>query len=257
MRVLVGTSGWDYRDWRGVFYPEGLKGKERLRYYAVVLDGTEVNSTFYRVVRRKTVLGWVDQVASFPFFFVCKLHQQFTHRWRLVLPSEEGESFWRRWWEGVSVLAECGRLKGILVQLPPSLRFDSGKVREFIQFIRSCGYGGRLFIEARHGSWMVAEVIEKLWMWDVEWVVSHSSRWGHYFPDVGSFGRSVLYLRFHGPRELFRSSYGEGLLRGWVARCLALGVEEVLAVFNNTFRGRAVEDALAFRRLALAYGENC
>ncbi len=87
MQILVGTSGFSYKEWKGSFYPEDLKNADMLRYYAERFSSVEINNTFYRMPKASMLEGWAGQVPS-DFLFVLKASQQITHRKRL---KEAGE----------------------------------------------------------------------------------------------------------------------------------------------------------------------
>ena len=82
MRVLVGTSGFSYKEWKGSFYPEDLKAEGMLRFYASKLPAVEINKTFYRMPKASVLAQWAEQVPD-GFLFVLKASQQITHRLRL------------------------------------------------------------------------------------------------------------------------------------------------------------------------------
>ena len=88
MRVHVGTSGFAYKEWRGSFYPEKMKEKDMLRYYAERLGAVEINNTFYRMPSSEMLLRWAEQVPD-GFTFVLKASQRITHRQRLSAGSAE------------------------------------------------------------------------------------------------------------------------------------------------------------------------
>lgn len=246
--IYVGTSGWEYGDWKLHFYPPGLKTAGRLGYYASIFNAVEVNSTFYRNIRRTTAERWREITHALNFSFVCKLHRYFTHLRRLDLSGDPIELRLRlqEWWEGIQPLEP--QLLGILVQLPPSLVQDISALKRFGRFLREVIPASiPLFLEARHSSWAHPEVVDSVEQAGFYWVVSHSSRWQSVIPEKKEM--PWLYLRFHGPREPFRSLYSEGELQQWVEQVRNLQPHRVLAFFNNTFRARAVQNARTFQRL--------
>ncbi|HMJ74102.1 MAG TPA: DUF72 domain-containing protein [Solirubrobacterales bacterium] len=92
-RVRIGCSGWSYKDWRGGLYPDGLPARRRLERYAEVFDTVEVNSTFYRLPKSKTIEGWVNQVPG-DFLFAVKASRYLTHMKRLREIADAVARFW-------------------------------------------------------------------------------------------------------------------------------------------------------------------
>src|SRR4051812_25903894 len=117
MALLVGTSGFDYKDWRGTFYPRFIKSTDRLAFYAEHFDTVELNVTFYRMPAASAFRGWRDAVPE-GFVFAVKASRYLTHVRRLVDPEGPVEYLMER-------AGELGdRLGPILLQLPPSLEID-------------------------------------------------------------------------------------------------------------------------------------
>ena len=115
MRILVGTSGWSYKQWKGSFYPADLPADDMLRYYATRLPTVEVNNSFYRIPKEKTLLEWAEQTPA-EFRFVLKASRRITHINRLADADDSLAYFLRT----VNVLGE--KLGPTLFQCPPTLR---------------------------------------------------------------------------------------------------------------------------------------
>jgi uncharacterized protein YecE (DUF72 family) len=115
MSVLVGTSGWQYRDWRGTFYPAGVPQRRWLEHYARQFATVENNGTFYRLPPRETFAGWRDRVGA-DFVMTVKASRYLTHVRRLRDPAEPV----RRLLDAAAGLGD--RLGPVLLQLPPDLR---------------------------------------------------------------------------------------------------------------------------------------
>jgi len=107
----VGTSGWTYPDWDGAFYPAGVKGPQRLSYYAGQFNTVEVNATFYRLPFKNMIKGLNARLGP-DFHLVVKGHRAMTHFRKLKDVDEPLNAFWER-------VRELGRLRVILWQLPP------------------------------------------------------------------------------------------------------------------------------------------
>jgi len=125
MQILVGTSGYSYKEWKGSFYPEKIKHGEMLPYYAERFSAVEINNTFYRMPKASVLRGWAAQRPP-DFLFVLKASQQITHRKRL---KEAGEPFAYL----LEVATALGpKLGPVLFQLPPSFKKDIARLRDFL-----------------------------------------------------------------------------------------------------------------------------
>src|SRR3954452_21473745 len=118
--VHVGCSGWNYRDWRGAFYPERLPASRWLEHYASVFDTVEVNTTFYRLTTAEAVARWVAQTPPH-FVFAVKGSQYPTHM-KPLLDRERGI---RRFYDPLEHLAAAGKLGPVLWQLPERFHRDT------------------------------------------------------------------------------------------------------------------------------------
>jgi uncharacterized protein YecE (DUF72 family) len=141
--LYLGTSGYAYDEWKGVFYPEGLKVRERLPYFASRFRSVEINYTFRRQPSHETLTKWRSLTPE-GFAFTLKAHQMITHRHRLNDCAEPVTFFLER----AAVLGD--RLGAILFQCPPSLRFDRDRLLEFLDVLPA---GRRYAMEFRHPSW--------------------------------------------------------------------------------------------------------
>lgn len=143
MRLIVGTSGYSYKEWKGIFYPDDLPASKMLPYYAERFGSVEINNTFYRMPDPKTVEKWGTQVPD-DFTFVIKAPQRITHQKKLVDCADDV----RYLFEAASVLGP--KLGPILFQLPPFARKDVQKLRDFIAILPR---ENRVAFEFRHASW--------------------------------------------------------------------------------------------------------
>ena len=152
MRLHVGTSGYNYPEWRGTFYPEDLPAKKMFGWYAERFDAVEINYTFYRMPTPKTTAGWHAQAPE-GFEYVLKAPRRITHDRRLVDCADELAFFC----ESASGL---GAHQGpLLFQLPPHLRCDVARLDAFLALLPA---GVRAAFEFRHDSWLNDEVYATL-----------------------------------------------------------------------------------------------
>jgi uncharacterized protein YecE (DUF72 family) len=148
VRMIVGTSGYSYKEWKGIFYPEDLPAAKMLPFYAQHFGAVEINNTFYRMPEAKTLAKWRGEVPD-GFTFVLKAPQRITHQKRLVAAGEDVAFLF----EAAQSLLE--KLGPVLFQLPPYARKDALKLREFIAVLPA---DKRVAFEFRHASWFDDEI---------------------------------------------------------------------------------------------------
>ena len=240
MRLRIGTSGWQYADWRDVLYPTGLPQRAWLPAYAEEYDTVELNGSFYRLAKRETFETWAGLVPD-GFTMAVKASRFLTHVRRLAEPEEPVA----RLMTAATGLGD--RLGPVLLQLPPNLPVDLDRLDACLAEFPP---GTRLVVEPRHDSWWVDEVRSVL-----------ETR-GAALCWADRFGRPVAplwrttdwgYLRLHRGRGGDGWSYGRTALTSWLCRLGEAfpGDEEVLVYFNNDPGGAAVRDSRLLRRLLL------
>src|SRR5438132_13650700 len=148
MNLYVGTSGYSYKEWKGTFYPEDLPDKQMLHFYGERFRTVEINNTFYRMPKPLVLEGWAEEVPA-DFKFVLKASQRITHMQRLK-DADDSVSY---------LLKVAGALKErlgpLLFQLPPFLKKDLPRLREFLALLRR---ERRAALEFRHESWFDEEI---------------------------------------------------------------------------------------------------
>jgi uncharacterized protein YecE (DUF72 family) len=152
MDLLVGTSGYSYKEWKGYFYPEDISDKDMLNFYGTQFPSVEINNTFYRLPKESVVKSWADQVPE-SFRFAVKASQRITHIKRLKDAGDETEYLLRI----VRVLGP--RLGCLLFQLPPNFKKDLGRLEQFLKHIPG---DVRAAFEFRHGTWFEQDVFDCL-----------------------------------------------------------------------------------------------
>jgi uncharacterized protein YecE (DUF72 family) len=225
MRVLAGTSGFSYDEWRGVFYPHELPGDRMLRYYAERLPSVEINNTFYRMPRAELLERWKGEVPE-TFSFGVKAPRRITHIARLKDCADDVEYLYR-------VLGVFGPLLGpTLFQLPPFLKKDVELLKAFLD---SLPQGGQPAFEFRHASWFDDEVYEVLRAGGAALVGGDADE-GPPPPLVptASFG----YLRLRSP------TYDVDAIAEWSSRIQAQPWETAFVYFKHENMGPAYAQRL-------------
>jgi uncharacterized protein YecE (DUF72 family) len=150
----VGTSGWDYREWKPDFYPSDLSQSRFLEHYASTLAACEINTTFYRLHEQRAAARWAESVPA-TFRFAAKAHRRLTHRKRFALGTT-GHRFLRQFFESLEPLGE--RLACVLFQFAPYTERDDSALAELIEALPA----ERPFaLEFRHESWFSPDVIDR------------------------------------------------------------------------------------------------
>jgi uncharacterized protein YecE (DUF72 family) len=244
-QLRVGCSGWNYRSWRGRFYPESLPATEWLRHYVGIFDTVETNATFYRLPEASTFASWHDQTPP-GFVMAIKASRYLTHLKRLIDPEAPLERLFDR-------ARHLGsRLGPVLHQLPGRFRADARRLERFLQALPRelalpDGTTHRLqhAIEFRDPSWYDDDVLARLNAHGValcrhDMAGSATDRAG-----VGPF----TYVRFHGAAGKYHGSYPDQVLDAWAERLAAdwRAGRDVYAYFNNDPDAVSTEDARRLR----------
>ena len=229
--ILVGTSGWQYRDWRDRFYPAGTPQRRWLEHYARNFATVEVNNAFYRLPERDTFVKWRERTPA-DFCVAVKMSRYLTHIKRLNEPAEPVQRF-------LSHAQGLGdKLGPVLLQLPPSLSIDLTALDETLALFPP---SLKVAVEPRHPSWWTDQARELL------------EKHGAALCWADRKGRAVTplwrttdwgYLRMHEGRAQPRPRYGAAALRTWVERIADFPTAYVY--FNNDPGGAAIADATAF-----------
>jgi uncharacterized protein YecE (DUF72 family) len=241
MVLLVGTSGWQYRDWRGVLYPAGLPQRAWLERYAAAFPTVEVNNAFYRLPERSVFERWRDQTPD-GFVVAVKVSRYLTHIRRLQGPAEPVARLVER---AAGLGAQLGPY---LLQLPPTLRAEPGRLDACLGAFPA---GARVAVEPRHESWWTDEVHDVLTRHDA--ALCWADRRGRPItPTWRTAGWG--YVRLHEGTAAPRPSYGRSALGTWLDRIDAAWPQardsDVYAYFNNDPGGAAVRNARTLRRMA-------
>jgi uncharacterized protein YecE (DUF72 family) len=238
-QVRIGTSGYQYKHWKGLFYPSDLPQKQWFAFYARHFDTVEINNTFYGLPAADTFAAWRRQAPP-GFLYALKFSRYGSHLKRLKDARATITTF----------LGRARRLKKflgpILVQLPPNFRADPERLAGFL---KAAPRSIRWAVEFRDVSWLNEEVFSLLQKHNAalcihDMIKDHPRR----------ITADWTYLRFHGQR--YSGSYTPEQLRAeaqWIKQQLADG-KDLYAYFNNDAQGHAVTNAADLRRYVL--GEN-
>lgn len=226
--IRVGTSGYAYREWAGHFYPVGLAPGERLPFYASRLPTVEINATFYRLPTPALVAGWARQTPD-AFVFALKAPRRITHERRLRDVDEPLRLF-------CAAAAALGPKGGpLLFQLPPTLRRDTERLREFLSRLPP---GARAAVEFRHPSWFDDDVYEALRQRDAALCIADTAEGTT--PDVATATWGYLRLR--------DVAYADAALDAWASRAGRPEWTDAFVYFKH--EETAAGPALAARLLA-------
>jgi uncharacterized protein YecE (DUF72 family) len=214
MKIVTGTSGYAFKEWKGPFYPEDLKDAGMLAFYASRFPTVEINNTFYQLPKEKILLDWASKVPEH-FTFAIKASRRITHFARLKPESIELVEYMVR-----TLSALGSRLGPILFQLPPNMKADLDKLRAFLEKLPR---GPRYALEFRHESWLGDEVASALRERDVALVTI----------DQDDFSSPVLATSSWGYLRLHRFDYSKNALATWAARIREQPWSEAFVFFKH------------------------
>jgi uncharacterized protein YecE (DUF72 family) len=229
MRLIVGTSGYSYKEWKGTFYPDDLPASKMLAFYAQHFSSVEINNTFYRMPDEKLLSKWGSEVPD-GFTFVLKAPQRITHQKKLTAIEPDVNQLFH-------VAASLGaKLGPVLFQLPPYLRKETEKLHELLELVPR---GQRAALEFRHESWFSDDTYAVLRehdaalcaadtdeVQDPESVLVQTASWG--------------YLR------LRRTEYATGELEAWRRRVEAQPWSDAYVFFKHEDEGKGPAFAKRF-----------
>ncbi len=242
--VRLGTQGWSYPDWIGVFYPPGAKQEHYLPFYAGVFDTVELDTTFYHPPRATIARSWARHVPE-GFRFAAKVPRAITHDAALRGVEEHLLAFAR------SMEPLEGKLGPLLVQLPAEFRRDEDTARDLATFLAGAPRSVRLALEFRHASWHEPAT------WDTLRAHGAAAAWTEWrtLDRIEAVTADFLYLRWLGDREeiakydrvqVDRTASFDSWERA-LARVLP-SVREVYGYFNNHWAGHSPASANEMKR---------
>lgn len=234
MRLVAGTSGFAFKEWKGPFYPADLKDAAMLQYYASRFAAVEINNSFYQLPKEKVLRQWADQVPE-TFSFAVKASRRITHFARLKPDCKDALEFLVR---NTAVLAE--RVGPILFQLPPNLKRDVELLRAFLALLPE---GRRYAVEFRHESWFEPPVLDALRKHNAALVAIEQDDFRSPVETTATWG----YLRLH------RLDYTDAMLDEWVRRIRPTGWTAAYVFFKHDHAPGGGSGPLAVERFVKAF----
>jgi uncharacterized protein YecE (DUF72 family) len=231
MSLYVGTSGYSYKEWKGPFYPEDLPEKQMLRYYGERFRTVEINNTFYRMPKATVLQSWGAEVPA-DFKFVLKASQRITHKQRLK-DADDSVTYLLKVAESLNE-----RLGPLLFQLPPYLKKDVPRLREFLALLPR---QRRAAFEFRHQSWFDSDVLDSLREYRAVLCIAEAEN-DLEIPFVSTADWGYLRLR--------RPDYGDAELRAWAERVRGQQWSDAFVFFKHEDEGKAPVMAKRFLELA-------
>jgi uncharacterized protein YecE (DUF72 family) len=237
-RLIVGTSGWSYADWRGRFYPAEVARKKWLAWYAEQFAVTEINGSFYRTPSVEAVRCWKEQTPP-GFAFAWKASKFITH-WKRLGPSSRSSLDLLE--SRLSILGnKCGP---VLFQLPARFTADLARLEDFIGMLprrRRCAF------EFRHCSWYEEPYLDLLARKKIALCISDH----HDAPSPWVATARHVYVRGHGPTGRYKGSYPGRTLAKWAEHIGGWRGEgrDVYVFFDNDQKSAAPRDATRLRAI--------
>ena len=233
----IGTSGWHYEHWRGLFYPEKLSKPKWLEFYAQHFNTVELNNSFYHLPSEKAFINW-RQSSSRGFVFAVKVSRFITHIKRLKNVEEPLQNFLSR----ADLLQD--KLGPLLYQLPPGMKRNDETLESFLSILpRQC----RHVFEFRHESWLDDRVFDILKRYNAGLCIFDMPDLTCPVVATADFG----YVRFHGSTGLYWSCYSDEELSKWAKKIAEMGekLKAVYIYFNNDAGAYAIQNAKSLTQL--------
>jgi uncharacterized protein YecE (DUF72 family) len=270
-RIRIGTAGWSYKDWDGIFYPPGMRVRKQhpLEIVARCFDVVEINTSFYGHIKPELAKLWARKVAAVnpQFMFTAKLHRSFTHSPIAVMeptsaatirPGDEDERLAR---QGLDALASTGKFGALLIQFPVSFKNTSLNreyletlLRQFIEYPR--------VVEVRHSSWDNPETLAYFTQKNVAFCNIDQPQIGRALEATEYVTSPVGYVRLHGRNydmwfeaergeDRYNYLYNEKELLGWQSKIehIAQKADVTYVIANNHFEGKAGVNALQLKHM--------
>jgi len=235
-RLYCGTSGWNYKHWREIYYPKRLPQSQWLGYYASEFDTVEINNSFYNLPEWETFKVWHDHVSQ-GFTFAVKASRYLTHMRKLTEPEEPLNRM-------LSRTAALGEKHGpILYQLPPRWKANIERLEDFIKLLPG---NLRHVFEFRDNSWQTIQVFSLLERYGMGYCIMSAPGLPCHIISTADFS----YIRMHNGGYDTEGRYTDESLAWWAGHIRnLLEIGDVYIYFNNDYKGFAIENA---RKLMLS-----
>jgi uncharacterized protein YecE (DUF72 family) len=251
-KILVGTSGYSFDDWEGVFYPPGLPKGKRLDFYKEHFKIAEINSTYYRIPHPAVFFNMAKKVGD-DFEFIIKAHRSFTH------DRKDLDKLGQEFDNAVQPVRDSGKLKGFIAQFPFSFKYTPQNL-DYILSGKRFFKDAPLFVEFRHSSWNNPAVYEALKANDLGFCSVDEPDLPGLFPRIAEITNGIGYIRFHGRNaanwwggggDRYDYLYSEKELKEWKNKIddLKSRANKIYLFFNNCHLGQAVRNARMFLEL--------
>lgn len=239
--ILIGTSGWSYKDWKGAFYPKDLPNTSWIEFYAKSFNTVELNMSFYRTPSDKIVEGWLKKIPR-GFRFSLKAHRGITHYGRTG--NRESVEMHSELIKKFGKAAVC-----TLFQFPPSFIYNDENLLRIKALLSLIGKGHDCALEFRHKDWWNDKTYRLL-----EGRAAFCTVSGLGMPQDLVITAKHIYLRFHGVR--YNTLYKDDELKEWAGKVVAAAVtkekiKRIYAYFNNDYKCYAVRNALTLKELLI------
>lgn len=234
MVTYIGCSGWSYKDWKNVFYPDDLPTPNYFTFYANYFNTVEVNSSYYHFPSDTTLQSWLKRAPK-NFKFTFKVSREITHIKKMRGAQELITQFY-----GMQDILQ-DQLGCFLFQFPPSIRYTKDNLEHILAHLDP---RYKNVLEFRHTSWWAPEAIKQI----KDHHITFCTVSGFGLPENLNITDGMAYIRFHG-KPPYSGCYTEHTLSLWADKVKKSGVKQIYAYFNNTIAARAVENASYFKRL--------
>ena len=233
-RLYIGTSGWTYPHWQGIFYPENLAKRCWLEFYTEHFDTVEINSSFYHLPRKTTFENWHKRTPK-NFLFSVKVSRFISHRKYLKDCKEPWLAFYKR----AQLLKE--KVGPFLIQLPPNWKKDFDRLEDFAKILKEISSKERFAFEFRHQSWFDKDIYQLLQNYNMALVLADTPS----YPYEEEITAGFVYLRLHGSEKLYASKYSTKQLKNWAKKIKNWRRQrkDIYCYLDNDFQGFAIENA--------------
>lgn len=244
MEIRIGTSGWSYYHWKKIFYPEGLANTKWLQYYSNYFNTVELNSSFYKLPKKQSIVNWANKTPD-KFVFSVKASRFITHIKRLTDIKESLETF-------LDAISNLGNKLGpILFQLPSNFIKDTATLNGFADLLSS---DYQYVIEFRHPSWFDDEIFSILHEKNIAVCISSSPAAGGSspnFPYSETITANFVFIRMHGSTQLYGSKYNPSEMNSWAKKIKKWHKQNLntYIYFNNDSFGYAIQNAVELNEL--------